>query len=112
MEYTKGAWTVLGNREQMTKLDFAKQMKDAIKEDIHWAYGDWIEGNQLSEKDYAVSQEELAEGILEDTRTVQLYEALKGLLKPYAIPNDASFPDYPKYWVDAVKALAKAEGKE
>ncbi len=40
-----------------------------------------------------------------------MYEALKGLLKPYAIPNDASKPDYPEYWVNAVKVLDKAEGK-
>lgn len=40
-----------------------------------------------------------------------MYEALKALLKPYAIPNDATYPQYPEYWCNTLKALAKAEGR-
>lgn len=41
----------------------------------------------------------------------KMLKALEGLLKPYAIPDDASFPSYPEYWVNVINALAKAREK-
>jgi len=90
-------------------MKYTKKAMAIIKEDIDYAYGSWIEGNQLSAKDYAEEQERLAVGILEDLGAVALYEALKDVWAYLA----------PKYHEPKVKilcdkveeALAKAEVK-
>ncbi len=92
-----------------TKEEFETLIKDAIKEDIHWAYGHWIEGNQLNESQYATSQEELAQGIIDDINVVEMYEelkAIKNLCDGYAELDKETCSLY------IAKILAKAEGKE
>ncbi len=58
-------------------MEYTKKAMAIIKEDIDYAYGSWIEGNQLSEKDYAEEQERLAIGILEDLGAAAMHKALK-----------------------------------
>ena len=95
-------------------MNYTKKAMAIIKEDINYAYGSWIEGNQLSEKDYAEEQERLAVGILEDLAAPALYEALKQMSEwmnsQLQFANEVTDYDEATH-IKGKEALAKADRK-
>ena len=101
-------------------MNYTKEAKKRIKNIIHTSFGDFIPNIQLSEEDYQRDLERIAIGILAETASPDMYEALKAMLEgseiaplqPYepirvwqrAMPTEDAI-------LSAYKALSKADGK-
>ena len=91
-DFTKGEWEV---------IEGYKGVKDIVRSDSGFVastqFGRPKEENEANAHLIAASP--------------MMREALKALFQPYAIPLDATYPEYPNYWGDAAQALAAAEEK-